>query len=85
MKTPDPTNAYAQWFEQLRTEYGEQLNAMPLPDGLPEHLRDLMARGDEEAILFMVKLAWQFGAQVGYSAAAQQSGAPQPKRSSVQA
>ncbi len=85
MKTPDAPNPYAEWFEQLRAEYGDQLNAMPLPDGLPEHLRDLMAHGDEEAILFMVKLAWQFGAQVGYSAAAQQSGTPQPRRNSVQA
>lgn len=80
------TNPYAEWFERLRAEYGEQLSAMPLPEGLPEHLRDLMASGDEESILFMVKLAWQFGAQVGYAAAVQQSNAPQtPKRPSVQA
>jgi hypothetical protein len=80
------TNPYVELFEGLRAEYGEQLKAMPLPDGLPEHLRDLMARGDDEAILFMLKLAWQLGAQVGYSAGAQQSGATQPKKStSVQA
>ncbi|AWN23934.1 DdrH [Deinococcus irradiatisoli] len=80
-------NPYVEWFEGLRAEYGEQLKQMPLPDGLPEHLRDLMAKGDEEAILFMLKLAWQLGAQVGYSAGQQQSGAGQPSRkvSSVQA
>ncbi len=55
---------------------------MPLPEGLPEHLRDLMAKGDEEAILFMLKLAWQLGAQVGFSAGQQTAGTPQPKRSS---
>lgn len=81
-----PTNPYVEWFDGLRAEYGEQLKQMPLPEGLPEHLRDLMAGGDDEAILFMLKLAWQLGAQVGYSAGQQQDGTVQPKRStSVQA
>jgi hypothetical protein len=68
------TNPYAEWFEQLRTEYSEQLGAMPLPDGLPEHLRQLIDTHDEEAILFMIKLAWQFGAQVGYAAGSREGG-----------
>ena len=67
------TNPYAEWFEQLRAEYGEQLGAMPLPDGLPEYLQSLIHSGDEEAIKFMIKLAWQFGAQVGYAAGSRQS------------
>jgi multisubunit Na+/H+ antiporter MnhB subunit len=46
----DMTNPYAEWFEQLRSEYGEQLRAMPLPDGLPEHLRTLINAKDEDAI-----------------------------------
>lgn len=66
------TNPYAEWFEQLRAEYGEQLRAMPLPDGLPEHLHALIETHNEEAIQFMIKLAWQFGAQVGYAAANRQ-------------
>ncbi|WP_019587374.1 hypothetical protein [Deinococcus apachensis] len=66
------TNPYAEWFEQLRAEYGEQLGAMPLPEGLPEHLHMLVQTRDEEAIQFMIKLAWQFGAQVGYAAGAKQ-------------
>lgn len=65
-------NPYAEWFEQLRAEYGEQLNTMPLPEGLPEHLHALIQSRDEEAIQFMIKLAWQFGAQVGYAAGSRQ-------------
>ena len=65
-------NPYAEWFEELRKQHGEQLKAMPLPDGLPEHLHQLVLQGDEEAIQFMLKLAWQFGAQVGYAAGAKQ-------------
>ncbi len=83
----NPTNPYVEWFDGLRAEYGEQLKQMPLPEGLPEHLRDLMAKGDDEAILFMLKLAWQLGAQVGFSAGQQQGGAAQQKakNNSVQA
>lgn len=67
------TNPYAKWFEELRAEYGEQLAAMPLPPGLPEHLHNLVAQGDEEAIQFLLKIAWQMGAQVGYAAGSGQS------------
>ena len=70
------TNPYAEWFEQLRSEYGEQLGAMPLPEGLPEHLRQLIAQHDEDAIQFIIKLAWQFGAQVGYAAGSRQGATP---------
>jgi len=66
------TNPYAEWFEQLREEHAEQLKIMPLPEGLPEHLHALILQRDEEAIQFMIKLAWQFGAQVGYAAGARQ-------------
>ncbi|GGL92605.1 hypothetical protein GCM10010840_33450 [Deinococcus aerolatus] len=68
------TNPYAEWFEQLRAEYSEQLGSMPLPDGLPEHLRQLIQNRDEDAIQFMIKLAWQFGAQVGYAAGSRAGG-----------
>ncbi len=68
------TNPYTEWFEQLRAEYGEQLGAMPLPEGLPEHLNQLMQDHDDDAILFMIKLAWQFGAQVGFAAGSRQGG-----------
>ncbi|TSA83755.1 DdrH [Deinococcus detaillensis] len=76
-------NPYVEWFENLRAEYGEQLKQMPLPEGLPEHLRDLMAKGDDEAVLFMLKLAWQLGAQAGFSAGHQQSGAEMPHKKST--
>lgn len=61
-------NPYAQVFEQLRREYGPQLETMPLPEGLPEHLGDLIVAGDQESITLMLKLAWQFGAQAGFMA-----------------
>lgn len=59
---------YQEWFEQLREEYGEQLAQMPLPDGVAEHVQQMIDKGDTEGLLFMVKLSWQIGAQVGYSA-----------------
>lgn len=69
----ETTNPYAEWFQQLRSEYGEVLQTMPLPDGLPEHLAELIERGDQEAIQFMLKIAWQFGAQAGFAAGVRQA------------
>ncbi len=81
-------NPYAEWFEQIRAEHGEQMRQLPLPDGLPEHLHALVEARDEDAITFMLKLAWQFGAQAGYAAGVQQQGTEvsvKPRRNSVQA
>jgi len=60
------SNPYAEWFEQLRAEYGEQLRQMPLPEGLPEHLHALVLAQDEDAITLMLKLAWQFGSPTAH-------------------
>ncbi|WP_425145389.1 DdrH [Deinococcus sp.] len=80
------SNPYAEWFEQIRAEYGEQLGQMPLPNGLPEHLHALIMSRDEEAITFMLKLAWQFGAQAGFAAGQSQGTQPtSSRRSNVQA
>jgi hypothetical protein len=80
------SNPYAEWFEQLREEYGDQLRQMPLPDGLPEHLHTLVLARDDEAITMMIKLAWQFGAQAGFAAGQSQGNEPTPpRRTNVQA
>ena len=80
------SNPYAEWFEQLRAEYGDQLRQMPLPDGLPEHLHTLVLARDEDAITLMLKLAWQFGAQAGFAAGQSQNEQPvPPRRNTVQA
>lgn len=86
MLTLGMSNPYAEWFEQLRAEYGDQLRQMPLPDGLPEHLHALILARDDEAITLMLKLAWQFGAQAGFAAGQSQSSEPStPRRTTVQA
>lgn len=80
------SNPYAEWFEQLREEYGDQLRQMPLPDGLPEHLHSLVLARDDEAITLMIKLAWQFGAQAGFAAGQNHQNEPTPpRRGNVQA
>ena len=86
MLTLGMSNPYAEWFEQLRAEYGDQLRQMPLPDGLPEHLHTLILARDDEAITLMLKLAWQFGAQAGFAAGQNQNNEPSaPRRNTVQA
>jgi hypothetical protein len=69
-------------FAQMRAQYEESLREMPLPPGAEEHLRERVAAGDSETLLFMLKLAWVFGAQNGYASAqaAQRQAANPPKR-----
>ncbi|MFC6591627.1 DdrH [Deinococcus lacus] len=62
------TSSYAEFLQQLRDEYGEHFSQMPLPDGLEEHLKQLIQQGDQDSIQFMLKVAWQFGAQAGFAA-----------------
>ena len=62
------SNGFAEFFARVEKEYGEELNAMPLPDGLPEHLAQLINDRDQQAIQLMLKIAWQMGAQAGVQA-----------------
>lgn len=59
-------------FQQMRSQYQESLDEMGLPPGVEDHLRQAVAQGDAQTVIFMLKLAWVFGAQAGHAAAVQQ-------------
>ena len=70
-------------MEQMKAQYEEALRSMAMPPGVEDHLRQIVARGDADTAVFMLKLAWVFGAQAGHAAA---EGATQaPPRARVQA
>ena len=70
---------FEQVMQQMRVQYEEALSGMPLPPGVEEHLRERVAAGDADTVLFMLKLAWVFGAQAGHAAAQQARFVPMPK------
>jgi hypothetical protein len=70
---------FEQVMQQMRVQYEEALRGMPLPPGVEEHLRARVAAGDSETVLFMLKLAWVFGAQAGHAAAQNSQVVPMPR------
>ncbi len=58
-------------LEQLKEQYRDQLEQMPLPEGVPEHVAELVGAGKVEDLIFMLKLSWMFGAQAGVAAVQQ--------------
>jgi|GEM_PF-2526433 len=58
-------------LEQLKEQYRDQLEQMPLPEGVPEHVAELVSAGKVDDLIFMLKLSWMFGAQAGVAAVQQ--------------
>jgi hypothetical protein len=55
-------------MHRLREQYWDQLENFYLPEGLAEHVAKAMDERDTAQLLFMLKLAWLFGAQAGQAA-----------------
>ncbi len=62
---------FEQIMDQMKAQYEENLKEMALPPGVEDHLRKMVTQGDTETVVFMLKLAWVFGAQAGQAAATQ--------------
>jgi hypothetical protein len=62
---------FEQIMQQMKAQYEENLKEMVLPPGVEDHLRKMVSQGDSETVVFMLKLAWVFGAQAGQAAATQ--------------
>ncbi len=62
---------FEQVLEQMKHQYGDALAQMSLPPGVEDHLREMVLVGDVDTVVFMLKLAWVFGAQAGQAAAEQ--------------
>lgn len=63
------------FLERMRREQGQQIDQLPLPEGVDGYVYDLVADGRSEDVLFLLKLSWLLGAQAGYVAAIEQSNA----------
>lgn len=65
------TLEFREAMERLKAQYGEALRDMPLPEGVPEYVQELMQSGDRDTLLLMLKLSWVFGAQAGQASQTQ--------------
>ena len=77
---------FSEIIEKLKIEHAENLAQMPLPLGAEEFLKTKIFEQDSETVVFMLKLAWVFGAQAGQQAVTQaQMLEQQPQRRRVEA
>ena len=71
----------AEFLEQMRQRYREEIDAVNLPDGTLEFVQEQIRKGDAETLLFMIKLGYLLGLQTGYVAS--QDGRSQPPPSTT--
>jgi hypothetical protein len=60
------------FLAQMRERHASEIEAIELPEGTDEYLRDRIEAGDEATLNFMLKLAYLMGLHTGL--AAQQEG-----------
>lgn len=77
---------FEQIMQQMKAQYEENLKDMALPPGVEDHLKKMVTQGDSETVVFMLKLAWVFGAQAGQAAAIQSlQNDAEPKKRRIEA
>lgn len=62
------------FLAQMRERHEHEIEAIELPEGTEDYLKERMEAGDEETLSFMLKLSYLMGLHAGF--AAQQDGSP---------
>ncbi len=58
----------ALFVARMKEQQKDQIQAMELPDGTEEYVRECIETGDIETLVFMLKLGYIMGLQTGYAA-----------------
>jgi hypothetical protein len=74
----EATRLIEAFLSEMRSRYQEEIDAIALPDGTVEYVRQRVAEGDHATLLFMLKLGYLMGLQTGFAAG--QAGATEPPR-----
>lgn len=56
------------FLDEMRRRYAQEIDAVALPDGTSDYVRDRIEAGDVDTLMFMLKLGWIMGLQAGFSA-----------------
>jgi hypothetical protein len=57
----------ARFLQEMRERHQEEIDAIYLPEGTVEYLRERVQEGDIETLTFMLKLSYLMGLQTGYA------------------
>lgn len=55
------------FLEAMRQRHREQVDNVELPEGTTEYIESLMAEGDTQTLLFVLKLSYLMGLQTGFA------------------
>lgn len=69
----------AQFVNEMKGRYSEQIAAVSLPDGSYEYIAQLISEGDVSAVEFLLKLSYLMGMQTGFAAAHAGASGPDPE------
>ena len=58
----------AKFIEGMREQHSSEMEGIVLPEGTLEYVRERVAAGDTETLLFMLKLGYLMGLQTGVAA-----------------
>lgn len=56
------------FLREMQERYGEQIEAVDLPEGTQEYVEGRIRAGDAATLLFMLKLGYLMGVQTGFAA-----------------
>lgn len=56
------------FLRQMQERYGEQIEAVELPEGTLAYVRERIRDEDADTLLFMLKLGYLMGVQTGFAA-----------------
>jgi hypothetical protein len=72
----DATRLIDTFLSEMRRRYHDEIEAVTLPEGTLDYVRGLVAKGDVETLLFMLKLGYLMGLQTGFAAGQAGDAAP---------
>lgn len=69
----------AQFVNEMKERYSEQIAAVSLPDGSEEYIARLISQGAVADVEFLLKLSYLMGMQTGFAAAHAGAQRPEPE------
>ncbi len=64
------------FLASMRERHADEIEAIELPEGTEDYLKERVGAGDGETLSFMLKLSYLMGLQAGFAAQAQDAARP---------
>jgi hypothetical protein len=74
----DPSKIIDSFLSEMRRRYEDEIDAVALPEGTMEYVRQRVAAADVDTLVFMLKLGYLMGLQTGFAAG--QAGDSEPPK-----